>query len=530
MTDRDARLVAAVRAGDLVEVHGLLSAGADPGTVGEDGLPLLCTAVAAPGQRMAEALLGAGAPPDTVDAQGLPVLCTAVAAGNAEVVGALLRAGAAPDPVDGSGLPVLCTAVAAFEHRIVEALVEAGADPHHVLPDGTTPLLRAVEGGSPATVTALLWGQYLPAPELPLARPVRERLLAAARHWYETGAEAELRRRTGATGPAKTSTVHDDWHEVEQITLGGRTVRAGHGAVLTTLEAAFGVPTPLTELVARAVRHPDPGHVDWHESSSRLGRRSDEEARELVTSLRHHPSADHRRFAADVLGSRQYFLKGTAYPHHAEDRDFLAAWAETETDAVVLAEVLRALTEHAEEHPRLEAIGLRHAGHPDPLVRRMVSGCLWWPDRHLTVEAAAALRALTHDADAEVRLQAALILVGDERQDLNGPRAVVRDLVRDPHSPLRGGAAEALAESDDRTADATELLLSLLDTDDRILRLVGAYGLARRDDPRTPEAYARVEELGPIHRPDHRANALEDWRGRNEALPHAGNGNGNGNG
>lgn len=491
MTDRDALLVAAVRAGNLREVN---------------------------------ALLWPGGNPDAADEDGLPVLCTAVAAGEEEIAEALLRAGADPDAVGADGAPVLWTTVAAFAHRPVAALVTAGADPHQVLPDGTTPLLRAVEGGSPATVTALLWGQYLPAPEPPLAQPVCERLLAAARHWYETGAEAELRRRTGATGPAKTSTVDDDWHEVEQITLGGRTVRAGHGAVLTTLEAAFGVPTPLTELVARAVRHPDPGHVDWRASSSRLGRRSDEEARELVTSLRHHPSADHRRFAADVLGSRQYFLKGTAYPHHAEDRDFLAAWAETETDAVVLAEVLRALTEHAEEHPRLEAIGLRHAGHPDPLVRRMVSDCLGWPDRHLTVEAAAALRALTHDADAEVRFQAALILVGDERQDLDGPRAVVRDLVRDPHSPMRGGAAEALAESDDRTADATELLLSLLDTDDRILRLVGAYGLARRDDPRTPEAYARVEELGPIHLPDHRANALEDWLGRNEALPHGGNG------
>ncbi|WP_051810193.1 HEAT repeat domain-containing protein [Streptomyces sp. NRRL S-378] len=491
MADGDAQLVAAVRAGNLREVN---------------------------------ALLWPGGNPDAADEDGLPVLCTAVAAGEEEIAEALLRAGADPEAVGADGAPVLWTTVAAFAHRPVAALVTAGADPHQVLPDGTTPLLRAVEGGSPATVTALLWGQYLPAPELPLAQPVRERLLAAARHWYETGAEAELRRRTGATGPAKTSSVDDDWHEVEQITLGGRTVRAGHGAVLTTLEAAFGVPTPLTELVARAVRHPDPGHVDWRESSTRLGRRPDEEARELVTSLRHHPSADHRRFAADVLGSRQYFLKGTAYPHHAEDRDFLAAWAETETDAVVLAEVLRALTEHAEEHPRLEAIGLRHAGHPDPLVRRMVSDCLWWPDRHLTVEAAAALRALTHDADAEVRFQAALILVGDERQDLDGPRAVVRDLVRDPHSPMRGGAAEALAESDDRTADATELLLSLLDTDDRILRLVGAYGLARRDDPRTPEAYARVEELGPIHLPAHRANALEDWLGRNEALPHGGDG------
>ncbi|MGW2271393.1 ankyrin repeat domain-containing protein [Streptomyces yangpuensis] len=526
MTDRDARLVAAVRAGDLVEVHGLLSAGADPAAVGDDGLPVLCTAVAAPGQGTAEALLGAGAPPDTVDARGLPVLCAAVAAGNTEVVRALLRAGAAPDPADGSGLPVLCTAVATFEHRIVEALVEAGADPDRVLPDGTTPLLRAVEGGSAATVTALLWSRDLQDPALRLPEPERERLLAAARHWYEAGAEAELRRRTGATGPAKTRTVDEEWCSVEQITLGGRTVRAGHGAVLTDLEAAFGVPTPLTELVARAVRHPDPGHVDWAESRFRLGRRLDEGARELVTDLRHHPSADHRRFAADWLRTCQFHPDAATYPHHEDDRDLLAAWAETETDVVVLAEVLQALTEHEEAHARLEDIGLRYADHPDPRVRRRVPDCLGRSGRQLTAGAARALRTLAHDADDEVRFEAVLTLLADEREDRDGPRAVLRDLVRDPRSPARGGAAEILAESDDSTADATEVLLALLDTDDRILRLVGAYGLARRDHPYTPQAYARVEELGPIHRPDHRANELWHWRGRNESLPHGGNGNG----
>ncbi|MFJ1569542.1 ankyrin repeat domain-containing protein [Streptomyces erythrochromogenes] len=524
MTDRDARLAAAVRAGDLREVHALLGAGADPGTVGDDGLPVLCTAVAAPGQGMAEALLGAGAPPDTVDARGLPVLCTAVAAGNTEAVRALLRAGAAPDPADGSGFPVLCTAGAAFEHRIVEALVEAGADPDRVLPDGTTPLLRAVEGGSAATVTALLWSRDLQDPALRLPEQERERLLATARHWYEAGAEAELRRRTGAKGPANIRTVDEEWCDVEQITLGGRTVRAGHGAVLTDLEAAFGVPTPLTELVARAVRHPDPRHVDWVESRFRLGGRLDEGARELVTALRHHPSADHRRFAADWLRTCQFYPNAATYPHHEDDRGLLAAWAETETDAVVLAEVLWALTEQVEEHPRLEAIGLRYADHPDPRVRRRVPDCLWWSDRPLTAEAARALRTLAHDADDEVRLEAALTLLGDERENRDGPRAVLRDLVRDPHSPVRGGAAEFLADSDDRTPDATELLLSLLDTDDRLLRLVGAYGLARRDHPYTPRAYVRVEELGPIHRPDHRANALADWHRRNEPSPRGGNG------
>ncbi|MEV6682529.1 ankyrin repeat domain-containing protein [Streptomyces erythrochromogenes] len=494
MTDGDALLVAAVRAGNLREVH---------------------------------ALLGPGKNPDATDEDGLPVLCTAVAAGEEDIADALLGAGADPHAVDTDGTPVLCRAVAAFAHRTVAALVAAGADPDRDLPDGTTPLLRAVEGGSPATVTALLWSRDLQDPQTRLAEPVRERLLAAARHWYGTDPEAELRRRTGATGPARTSTVDDESCEVEQITLGGRTVRAGHGAVLTTLESAFGVPVPSAELVARAVRYPDPRHVDWAASRAELGARLGEGARDLVTSLRQHPSAGHRRFAADWLASGQFFLTAGTYPHHEDDRDLLAAWAETERDPVVLAEVLRALTEQAEEHPRLESIGLRHADHPDPRVRRKAPDCLWWPDRPLTAEAARALWALAHDADDEVRCEAALTLLGHDHEDREGPRAVVRALVRDPHSPMRGPAAEALAESDDRTADATELLLALLDADDRILRLLGAYGLARRDDPRTPQAYARVEELGPIHRPDHRANALGDLHRRNElSAPAERRGNG----
>ncbi|MCJ0874178.1 hypothetical protein [Streptomyces sp. AP-93] len=72
-----------------------------------------------------------------------------------------------------------------------------------------------------------------------------------------------------------------------------------------------------------------------------------------------------------------------------------------------------------------------------------------------------------------------------------------------------------MAESGDRTADATDLLLSLLDVDDWLTRMIGAYGLALRDHPDTPQAYARVEEIGPLFSPDHRANALWDWETRN---------------
>ncbi|CAM5742517.1 hypothetical protein STAFG_2296 [Streptomyces afghaniensis 772] len=55
-------LVAAVRRGDVDEVTALLGSGADPDTL-EDGLPVLCLAVAAYDRPVAEALLQAGADP-----------------------------------------------------------------------------------------------------------------------------------------------------------------------------------------------------------------------------------------------------------------------------------------------------------------------------------------------------------------------------------------------------------------------------------------------------------------------------------
>jgi hypothetical protein len=55
-------LVAAVRRGDVDEVTALLESGADPDTL-QDGLPVLCLAVAAYDEPVAEALLRAGADP-----------------------------------------------------------------------------------------------------------------------------------------------------------------------------------------------------------------------------------------------------------------------------------------------------------------------------------------------------------------------------------------------------------------------------------------------------------------------------------
>ncbi|MFZ3472054.1 HEAT repeat domain-containing protein [Streptomyces sp. 4.24] len=444
----------------------------------------------------------------------MTALGEAARAGDTEAVRELLREGAEPDGVDEHGLPPLCAAVAAYAHEAADLLVEAGADPDRVLPDGTTPLLRAVESGSPAVVSALLWSRDLPDPAERLAEAERARLLDAARHWYRAGAEAELRRRTGAAGPAATSTVEDEWCRVEEIALGGLTVRAGHGAVLTTLEALFGVPVPLEELVARAVRHTE-SHVDWSAAGRRLEARLAEGSREVVAALRHHPSPVHRRFAADWMVTVQWRLKAEEYPYDEEDRELLAAWADVEPDPEVLAAVLWAITEQDVGHPRLESIGLRYAVHPDPRVRMRSVYCMGWSDGPFTAAERGALELLAGDPDDEVRFCAVLSLLATG-QDVDALRCVVRDLVRDPRSPVRQSAADSMAESADRTADATDLLLSLLDADEPLTRLIGAYGLALRDHPETPEAYARVEELGPFFSPDHRVNALWSWKERND--------------
>ncbi|MFI8450537.1 hypothetical protein [Streptomyces erythrochromogenes] len=88
MTERDAALAAAVRAGDTARVRDLLGAGADPGAVGEDGLPVLCAAVAAFASGVAEALVAAGSDRDQRLPDGTTPLLRAIEAACATARGA----------------------------------------------------------------------------------------------------------------------------------------------------------------------------------------------------------------------------------------------------------------------------------------------------------------------------------------------------------------------------------------------------------------------------------------------------------
>ncbi|MFE2143645.1 hypothetical protein ACFXA3_18235 [Streptomyces sp. NPDC059456] len=103
---------------------------------------------------------------------------------------------------------------------------------------------------------------------LRLPEAERERLFTLARHWYQRGVEAILRDRTAEFGP-----VRDE-------------VRAGHGAVLTQLECAFGILTPVDELVDRATAHGGRNHADREFAVSALTLRRDADTFQAVTAHR----------------------------------------------------------------------------------------------------------------------------------------------------------------------------------------------------------------------------------------------------
>ncbi|MET9468694.1 HEAT repeat domain-containing protein [Streptomyces sp. NPDC006544] len=436
----------------------------------------------------------------------MTALGEAVRSGDVEAVRELLRRGADADAVDADGLSPLCAAVAAYAYEVAAVLVEAGADPDRVLPDGTTPLLRAVEGGSPATVTALLGDdarQRLPEAE-------RARLLEAARQWYEEGAEQRLRRLTGAAGPAGAGWEQDAEYEgVPALTLGGRSVRAGHGAVLTLLEWEFRVLAPVEELVARGVRSPRRDHVDRNASLWVLSSRRSAQTWAEAAAFRHDPDPRRRAFAVDVVRNRLWSWGDTAHArwYEKECQRILVEWEAGETDADVLGRVLDALVET--DVPAREGIGLRRAGHPAPAVRRAVPGLFGRP---LSPDARRALRELCRDADGAVRASAAGALAGEEpgEEELS----LLPDLLRDTDPEVVRRTAYALGSVGHGAAQLAELLVGCLDADDPDIRLSAAYGLAERDDPRAPQAYAKVGPLGPAYEHDHRRRGLWRWESR----------------
>ncbi|MFF0163644.1 HEAT repeat domain-containing protein [Streptomyces sp. NPDC005263] len=437
-------------------------------------------------------------------------LVSAVIAGDTDTVRTCLEQGAAPDTLGSEGLPLLCTAVARLDHLTAAVLVDGGADQDRELPDGGTPLLQAVDTGSPTLVSAVLGN----APRLRLPEASRRELLDLTRHWHETGVVEELRRRTGAAEPPAKRQIDDPHGDtIEEFSLGGRTVRNGHGAILTHLEWEFGVFPPLDELMARAIPHSQEGDSNWFAAAFYLGQRRSPGMWSELTSLRQHPDPVYRRFLAQVIWHRNLYVPVDRAPDVAQDVDFLASWAQEEPDGQVLAAVLDVYTDHG--HPEQEAIGLRYIGHSDPSVRSEAVFCVSRERTARSDAATSALLGLVHDAEPEVRASVAQAFAPRFTPD-NRLEPAIRDalllLIRDDSLWVRRHAAESLAGSDDRTTPTLDAFLALLDEEDKDLRLEAAWALARRGDPRTEEAYERVGSLDAFSEHDHRLFA--PWRYR----------------
>ncbi|WP_407284983.1 HEAT repeat domain-containing protein [Streptomyces sp. BP-8] len=154
-------------------------------------------------------------------------------------------------------------------------------------------------------------------------------------------------------------------------------------------------------------------------------------------------------------------------------------------------------------------------GEDTPYVRARVPDLLLsWdtPRPPLGAAARAALLILAGDGDWGVRAEAgrALTAAHDGSSEFTD---VIVGLLRDPAVDVRACTAEAVADGVDRTAAVADALVALLDEDDLGTRLNAAYGLLRRDDPRTGEA---IERVGPLSRPgfehDHRLSAFWRWK------------------
>ncbi|MFJ9648706.1 HEAT repeat domain-containing protein [Streptomyces sp. NPDC101206] len=389
-------------------------------------------------------------------------LIEAVRAGRAHLVREVLWAGADPEATDADGVPALCLAVGAFDGVVAEALLEAGANPLRPLSDGSTPLRRAVTSGNAGLTACML----IHANDR-LTEEEQAELLACARHWWEVGAETGLRHTTGATGPAESRRITDRYgfNEYDVITLGGVSVYDGHAAVLTRLEAEFGVRRSFDDLLARAVVRADGRHADWSEATAVLADRLDEETWAAALALRSEPDPLHRLFAADLVrlfAIRDRPILSGACPFERRALDVLLPWAVEESDAAVLAAVLCGLTEL--DDPRIEKVGLAHRAHPDPRVRIQVP----WALRRTRY-------AYTHPEALDV----------------------LAALARDPDAGVRAIVCEQLYEFEGRGPAVADILAGFLDEDDQLVRIKAVSGLANADDPRCVEG-ARL--IGPVDR------------------------------
>lgn len=410
-------------------------------------------------------LLAAGADPNRAsgpEAGDLP-LCGAACGGHGEVVEALLAAGAEPDLREEFGFTALRWAVGLGHARVAEILLSHGADPGLPGPEGESPLVVAARRGSVHTVRALLRHG---AADL-------TRALEEALRWLRLDIERELRdalftlygdgagggidggfttvvRRTPVDGGV-TVTVE---LQRDEEPFASQDQQTGHGAIATLLENELGLRAPFEELAARALRGADPELDDWHESVEALRLRGDEETFQAAAAWTASGDPLRQAFGADVLAQLGFRTGGK--PFTARSVPLLRELAREAVDADLIRSAVLGLGHH--EDPAALPEILRHAEHPDRMVRRAVTLALFGPVAADRPEAVAALIALSGDGDEGVR----------------------------------DWATTALATADDDTPEIREALALRLDDADPDTVAEAARGLARRADPRAAEVLTRL--------------------------------------
>lgn len=374
-------------------------------------------------------------------------LIAAVRSGDARAVYALLEAGADPETADEFGTSALCLAVDAFDLRIVEALV-AWSRLDRAAADGRTPLLRAIDRGAfDITDALILHGAALWATD-------GERLdaLALARHWHETDATAELRRRSGQLGPVECGTVRSgSGTTCEELSLGGLTVRTGHTAILTALEPRYGITPSFDELLSRALAEPDVDHEVWWATTSALQQRHDPAVWDAAAALRDRADPLLRYFGAEVLRVINLFDESDELRFDAPLVGMFLPWV-------------------AEE--------------PDPRVTRVLTAGL--ADAQ-DLRAEAPLPALTRHVDGKVRQWAVSGLRRAAQAERPGALAALVERTEDEEAAVRQAACTALASAPSHAEGASEALAACLTDADQGVRVEAAARLALRGDPRGDE-------------------------------------------
>lgn len=383
---------------------------------------------------------------------GESALASAVRAGNTGLVESILWEGCDPDAQHVAfslAVRMRCGAIA-------QLLLQHCADPGLSRPDELLSLREAVESGSPSLVEALLdpriRSRYQEA-ELLEARDLAFR-------WFEAGAEAELRRRTGAEEAVVRTRVQDEeYYSIDELTLAGMSVRDGHAAIITALEEPLGIHASFEELMERALPF-DQDHSAWGSATLLLAHRRDQETWATAAALRTHPDPSHRVFGAEVLRLTHLLDDSEADAFAGPALDIFTEWSTRESDRLVLTEVLKALGEHADS--RANAALLSCAGHPDVGVRRAVASGLgtWFEPPAFSDDVREALLVLMTDADTAVR----------------------RD------------ACYTVGNGKDRAPALADAMFALLEDVDRQVRVTAVEGLAFHNDERCVEAARR---LGP---------------------------------